>query len=163
MDSQAVHMRSRSTCNTRRIAAAFSLAAKVARSDVFGEDNDRWLPKNHQDDARLPFLGYVGADFRPGGIVLMAINPGGGRDKYKKTKEDERLCPALERLRDSSSQTAAIAAEDVFKNYIEVLPTWNLWRSVNPVLNATSTDINSIAFLNAVPFRTKGDDTAFFK
>ena len=151
------HMKSRQISYAGSIAEAFSAAAKVARSDVFGADNDRWLPKNFQDNARLPFLGYVGASFRTGGVVLMAINPGGGSDKYKKTVEDERLCPALQRLQDSSPQMAAVAAGEVFQNYIEVLPTWNLWRIVNPVLKATDTDINSIAFLNVVPFRTKGD------
>lgn len=127
-------MKLRSTSYADSVAAAFSAAAKAARSDVFGADNDCWLPKNHQDDARLPFLGYVGANFCPGGGVLMAINPGGGSDKYKKTAEDRRLCPALQRLQDSSSQMAAVAAGEVFQNYMEVLPTWNLF-----------------------PFRTKGD------
>ena len=136
---------------------AFSTAAKVTRSEVFGTDNDRWLPINNQDDAKLPFLGYVGANFRPGGIILMAINPGGGTDKYIRTKEDERLCPKLKRLKSSTSKTAEIAVSRLFQSYIEIVPTWNLFRIINPVLEATNSDLSSIALLNLVPFRTRGD------
>ncbi len=64
----------------------------------------------------------------------------------------------MAKLRDGLPATAAIVLEQVFQTYISVLPTWNLWRIVGPILTALDTDINSIAFLNAVPFRTKGDN-----
>ncbi len=106
--------------------------------------------------ARLPFIGYVGPDFRPGGFVLMAINPGGGNFD-RRTAEDNRLCPALHRLQNASTQETRGAFADLVQVYLDVVPTWNLWRIFSPILEALNTNIRAVAFLNVVPFRTKGD------
>ncbi len=81
--------------------------------------------------ARLPFIGYVGPDFRPGGFVLMAINPGGGNFD-RRTAEDNRLCPALHRLQNASTQETRGAFADLVQVYLDVVPTWNLWRIFSP-------------------------------
>ena len=56
-------------------------AVRVSRSDVFGTA-DKQLPISESGDALVPQIGFIGQDYRPGGTILLGINPGGGGDTY---------------------------------------------------------------------------------
>lgn len=104
------------------------------------------------------FAGYVGADYRPGGTVLLAVNPGGGGDAYRtRSADDEVLFPLLQAFRDSDPDRAGPFFDVIASAFIDIVRRWNLWRILAPTLDATGAAIDSIAFLNAVPYRIRGD------
>lgn len=133
---------------------AFVQRIKVSRAAVFGPD-DPQLPNSEQQDADIPQLGYIGKNYRKGGDILLGINPGGGRDAYRRTPEDGRLLPRIAALRDGSHSNADLDA--VFEICMENMRTWNLWRIVEPVLGALGKGQDEIAYLNWCPFRTRND------
>jgi len=54
------------------------------------------------------------------------------------------------------SKDASIdALKAVFDKYAANMRTWNLWRIVEPVLNACGSSQTEIAYLNWCPFRTR--------
>ena len=143
--------------NSDRYADFFRRCTLVARADIFGTNDP--IPKHLQDDAHTMFAGYVGPRYRPGGTVIMAVNPGGGGDAYvRRTAQDEIFFPLLQAYKSSSGDQAALAFERINGRFANsILPNWNLWRIFGPVLDAAGAELDDIAFLNAVPYRTRGD------
>lgn len=88
----------------------------------------------------------------------MGINPGGGGDAYQRTPEDARLYPLLAKFRKSEAE-AVETFEAINRECLAVIPTWNLFRIVKPTLDALGIEFAACAYLNAVPYRTRGDRT----
>lgn len=139
------------------IALAFLRSARVSREDLYGVGRDRQLPRHLVEDARLPLLGFAGPRYAAGGVVLLAINPGGGGDSYKRTPEDEELLPLIEAFRNSSAAEASWRFDAMSSNYRVQMQTWNLWRIFHPVLEACGKELEDVSFLNCFPYRTAGD------
>lgn len=116
-------------------------------------------PVNLPEDAETMFAGYVGLNFTPGdGLVFLAINPGGGGDAYiTRTPEDELLYPLLGEFKRSTGDEVRERFEDVNAAFTRVLPHWNLWRIFAPTLAAAGRELDEIAYLNVVPYRTRQD------
>lgn len=134
----------------------FRRNARVGRHEIFGSDDP--IPLNLQEDARTMFAGYVGPGYRPGGVVLLAVNPGGGGDAYaRRTPEDERFFPLLKAFRDCGEEEAEALFARINEEFASVLPRWNLWRILKPTLDAAGVGLSEVAYLNAVPYRTRGD------
>jgi hypothetical protein len=143
-----------------RIALEFHRASQISREELYVKSDDPQLPIVCQDDARLPSLGFVGKSYIVGGICLMAINSGGGGDTYTRTPEDEILYTLIEKFKAEDDSIARIKAFEVMsKTYSSQAQEWNIRRIIMPVLKACNSDINSIAYLNTFPFRTRGDNT----
>ncbi len=76
------------------LAIEFQRVAQIRRASLYGTEKDPQLPAHLVEDARVPFLGFCGPNYKPGGVVLLAINPGGGGDAYvSRTREDQVLIP----------------------------------------------------------------------
>ena len=105
------------------------------------------------------FAGYVGRQYRPGkGVVLLGINPGGGGDAYsQRTTEDRIFYPLLHAFKNAPPLDAMGAFERVNEYFARVLPSWNIWRIVEPALNSVGADIDKVAYMNLVPYRTRQD------
>ncbi|BAE49448.1 hypothetical protein amb0644 [Paramagnetospirillum magneticum AMB-1] len=101
------------------------------------------------------FAGYVGGSYRPGGIVLLAVNPGGGGDAYQQTAEDVVFYPLLKAFRDCAPEKAEALFGRINDEFASVLPRWNLWRILKPTLDAAGVGLDEVAYLNAVPYRTR--------
>lgn len=129
-------------------------AVRLNRSDVFGAD-DRQMPTSEPIDALVPQIGFVGNDYRPGGTILLGINPGGGGDTYRRTAQDSRLLPLITSLRDVEASPDAL--NKMFDLYAANMRTWNLWRIAAPVIEACGHGQSEIVYLNWCPFRTRGD------
>ncbi|EDP62605.1 hypothetical protein BAL199_13718 [alpha proteobacterium BAL199] len=131
--------------------------AKVDRPAIFGADDPR--PVNLPQDAETMFAGAVGPRYRPGGLVFLAINPGGGGDTYtRRTPEDERFYPLLQAFKSRENAADGMSEfEAINRAFAESLRRWNLWRILSPCLDAAGMDLDEIAYLNAVPYRTRGD------
>lgn len=142
----------------RRIASRFKENTRISRDQIFGHLSDKYRPLNLRKDAEVMFAGYVGANYRPGGCVVLAINPGGGGDAYaKRTQEDEVFYPLLYALKLAVSPKTLEAFERVNSAFEPIVQCWNLWRILGPTIDATSYRLDQIAYLNAVPYRTKED------
>lgn len=131
--------------------------AQVDRRDIFGVDDPR--PINLPEDAATMFAGAIGSRYRPGGLVFLAINPGGGGDSYtRRTPEDELFYPMLQAFKSSDEATCRMADfEAINRAFAEALRRWNLWRILAPCLDAAGMDLDETAYLNAVPYRTRND------
>lgn len=140
------------------LALAFHRSARVTRTALYGTPDDLQLPLNLQSDARVPFLGFCGPRYKEGGVVFLAINPGGGGDAYaSRTPQDIELIPLIERFVAATPEVAPKAFEMMCTSYSAQVQTWNLWRILRPTLEACRTTIEHVSYLNLFPYRTARD------
>lgn len=140
------------------VVRAFHLTAKLSRSEVF--DDDRLMPTSAVIDAATAAPGWVGADWMPGGTLLVAINPGGGGDKYRINPTDRKLYDAIRFFRDAPEPRQAKLMRRMSDIAIEVQASHNIRRVVNAVFDAGGLPPPHWAFLNVLPFRTREDKRA---
>ena len=62
----------------------------------------------------------------------------------------------LKAFRDCGDEAEALFAR-INEEFASVLPRWNLWRILKPTLDAAGVGLHEVAYLNAVPYRTRGD------
>ena len=70
---------------------------------VFRTHASRLMNRNWAD--RLPQPGYMGARYRPGGLVFVSMNPGAG-PQAGLSADDQRQYGTLQRLRDADEGAA---------------------------------------------------------
>jgi hypothetical protein len=141
------------------IVSAFHQTVSLGRSDVF--EDDRLMPQCTVADANTAAPGWVGRDWAPGGTLLMAINPGGGGDRYRINPTDVRLYGLIRAFRSAEglpSQAAALRA--LSDTWLQIQATHAISRVISAVLDATGGTLHSSAFLNILPFRTREDKPA---
>jgi len=132
--------------------------AAISRTEIFGTAEPQSRPLNLQADAALMFPGYVGPQYRRGGPLLLAINPGGGKDSYKvRTRADGEFYPILEAFHWCGADRARAHFEAMNAGWVRNMRMWNLRRILEPVLDALGCSVDGVAFLNAVPYRTRED------
>lgn len=137
---------------------AFQHAMNVPRSALYLADSDPQMPRYLPNDARSPFLGFCGAKWTTGGILLLAINPGGGGDTYQnRTPQDTELIPLIQEFRSTPSSQAPEAFERMCNSYRRQVQAWNLWRILAPTLDACGCTIEEVCYLNIFPYRTAKD------
>jgi hypothetical protein len=127
------------------------------RSVVFGEaDIPPVLDTSFLDRAATPT--WVGPRYRTGGVVLMALNPGGGAAIRRgwAHENDEKCARALKCILDECTEDAYLHWRD--KVYREYIPTWNTWLSISAVLEALSLELDDIAWGDLIPFRMEGGE-----
>jgi hypothetical protein len=130
----------------------------VTRLDLCGSLPDRQMPVHLSEDAQVPFLGFAGPNYRPGGVLLLAINPGGGTEKYiKRPPQDAELIPYILAFMASEPPVVESSFTAMSSSYMKQAKTWNLWGIVQPVLDACSKGPDEVAFANVFPFRTYKD------
>ena len=140
------------------LANEFQRVAQVGRASLYGTKQDAQMPINLIEDARIPFLGFCGPRYQPGGVVLLAINPGGGGDSYvNRTQEDQALIPLIESFLKASSSQVESAFRRMCDEYSKMVQTWNLRRILVPTIEACGLTIDQVCYLNCFPYRTAGD------
>jgi hypothetical protein len=142
----------------QEVIDAFHATATVKRSDIF--DDERLTPLTALIDAQTAAPGWVGRDWAPGHTVLMAINPGGGGDHYRRNPTDEGLYSLIRAFRDAAVADRGRALQEMSDAWIQIQSSHNIWKVVDAVLNTTKSDPSRSAFLNILPFRTRQDKPA---
>ena len=138
------------------VAKQFHANVHVCRETIFGSADP--IPLNLSSDAKTMFAGYVGSEYKPGGIILLAINPGGGGDSYtQRSAEDQSLYPLLTAFKEADEETCLEEFEAINSVLEKAIRSWNLRRIMGPVLAAVGASLSSICYMNAVPYRTRGD------
>jgi hypothetical protein len=145
--------------NRETLASHFHRIANISRAEIFGASDAELRPTNLPDDANTMFAGYVGINYRKGrGLLLLAINPGGGGDAYtQRTPEDGAFYPLLVQLKTSSPEKSCEAFDRINNAFVGIVQRWNLWRVLQPTLEAAGRSIDEVAYMNVVPYRTRGD------
>ena len=141
------------------LAIHFHDIVQISRDEIFGISDVKCAPINLPIDTGTMFAGYVGRLYEPGkGLLLLAINPGGGGDKYtKRTPEDEIFFPLLIDFKFTKGTGVQKAFERVNESFVPIVKRWNLWRILEPTLEAAGKTIEDVAYMNVVPYRTRGD------
>lgn len=120
---------------------------------IFGSEAERLLNRNWGD--RVPQPGYVGPNYRPGGLIFVSMNPGGG-PKEGLGDEDLRMYEALQRLRNCKTAQAIKSFAALAHLLQAVMPTWKIYKVfVAPVLEYSHSDFSAVAYLNLLKWRTK--------
>lgn len=146
-----------------KLAQRFHAVSNVSRSEIFGVADSRCMPINLHADATTMFAGYVGPRFTSGrGLLFLAINPGGGGDAYTtRTHEDAHehavFYPLLEGLRTAALGAILTAFEQVNDAFPSIVKAWNIWKILGPTLTASCRSLDQVAYMNIVPYRTRGD------
>jgi hypothetical protein len=137
------------------IIDAFSQTAKLTRESL--NLPATLMPLTVQEDARTAAPGWIGSNWK-GGTLMVGINPGGGGDAYRRNPTDDRLYALLRAVREAGSkeqQRDALMAAS--KAWISIQRTHNIWRIIEAILSATGEDVEQVAFMNIMPFRTRMD------
>jgi hypothetical protein len=110
------------------IARHFHSITAISREELFGVRESRYRPVHLPLDASTMFAGYVGDGYVPGnGILLLAINPGGGGDAYDaRTREDEVFYPLLSAFKECTKAETEIRFENVNSAFAQIVQAWNL-------------------------------------
>ena len=145
--------------NRREIAECWQDHVRISRKEIFGSADEECTPKHLSDDAATMFAGYIGADYRPGvGLLLLAINPGGGGDAYKyRTAEDHVFIPLLTNLKQARPSELLESFESVNTAFMHIVMGWKIWTILEPTLDAAGVAIGDVAYMNIVPYRTRGN------
>lgn len=140
------------------ILDAFHAVSRLRRGDLFVDD--KLLPITALEDAHTPAPGWVGARWA-GGTLLVGINPGGGGDEYRRNSTDDELYNRLREFTAAQSESGkASAFECASKTWMSLQRTHNIWRIIQPILDATGERNDEVAFINILPFRTRMDRAA---
>ena len=145
----------------REICKLWHDSVQIEREVIFGPCDAKYRPLHLADDANTMFAGFVGRRYRSGaGILLLAINPGGGGDAYRsRTGEDEHFYPLLRAFKRATPEHALEAFERVNDTFAEIVSHWNVWKIIKPTLKAAGKALDEVAFMNLVPYRTRADKT----
>ena len=139
------------------VSRAFQAALRVSREQLF--EAERGLPVSLADSAQTPYLGWVGARYS-GGTVLIGKNPGGGGDsQVVATGYDLKVEQELKALRDGSEGEAVPRLAQLTRTFHEQLPTIGMGVLLNRVLAATGETLEDVAFFNICPYRTRNDES----
>lgn len=139
------------------VSRAFRAALRVSREQLF--EAERGLPVSLADSAQTPYLGWVGARYS-GGTVLIGKNPGGGGDsQVAATGFDLKVEQELKDLRDGSEDEAVLRLAQLTRTFHEQLPTIGMGVLLNRVLAATGETRENVAFFNICPYRTRNDES----
>jgi hypothetical protein len=141
------------------LAKHFHGLTQISREEIFGVADIGRAPINLQDDAATMFAGYVGSKYQPNkGLLLLAINPGGGGDaREHRTPEDEIFYPKLNIFKRASPTSIVETFEDVNAAFVSIVQGWNLWTILEPTLKASGRSLDEVAFMNVIPYRTRND------
>lgn len=140
-----------------RAARAFQVAMRVTRAELF--DSERSLPVSLADAIHTPYLGWVGKSYQ-GGTVLIAKNPGGGGDsQVEATALDAKVISQLKALRDGEDTSFTGLLDELTETYHAQLPTIGMGVLLNRVLARAGETLDSVAFFNVCPYRTRNDES----
>jgi hypothetical protein len=141
------------------VVNAFHTAVSAKRDAIF--DDDRLTPISAIQDAVTPAPGWVGKNWKSGGTLLMAINPGGGGDNYRVNPTDARLYGLIRDFRAArSAEERGAGLRKLSDAWIQIQASHNIRRIIDAVFKALGTDAHQTAFLNVLPFRTREDRPA---
>jgi hypothetical protein len=140
------------------VAERWHQIVQVSREKIFGVLDEKCRPIDRGDDADTMFAGYVGKDYVPGDCLIVPINPGGGGNSARNSQEDDRFYELLRAFKNSNNENLKTGFEAINQAFVPLVQTWPIWTILEPTIQAAGRKLNHIAYLNAVPYRTREND-----
>jgi len=145
------------------LARSWRNRATVSRAEVFGVE-DPLRPNSNLSDVDTAAPGMVGPNYQLGGIVLLSINPAGGKDDAVGSTADKKMYQTFRDLRVASPPESVNCFETLNNTFQDELPGWAIYgRHIAPILNALNASLTEIAYIYVIPFRTRGDKAALIR
>ena len=139
--------------------STFHSVVQVERGAIFGADDQQvWLPKSLMDDAKVMCPAYLGEEYAERGLVLVGINPGGGKDNPPiRNGGDALVYPAIQEFKTASNARAMDTYVHRFRPNFEVaLQSWQIYpQHIRPILHASKSALANMAYLNILPYRCR--------
>ena len=145
------------------VAAFWHECASIRREAIFGLADalrPTYRDRSLQWQVDVAAVGYVGIDYEPGGVVMLSVNPAGGKNTLEPNPASDRMYECLLAFRDSKPNDGLRSAfEGSHEAFRRSFPNWTITRKhYNKILTKLGTRFDEIAFLYVVPFRTRGDN-----
>ena len=148
-----------------QVAELWHEGARLSRKDVFGQ-NDELRPEyenghlNWQTD--VVAVGMVGTDYRPGGLILLSVNPAGGKAEFGSNDLSDKTYERYKDLRRTGNPLSRFEKSN--RALIASVPRWRITRQYyNRILESTGKRLSDVSLLYVVPFRTSGDNGSAMK
>ena len=144
------------------VAELWHECAQLSRRDIFGPaDKLRPKYKRHSLGWQIDVatFGMVGGDYDQNGVVILSVNPAGG--KYDNTSDflDDRVYERFRDVRDPSPNASARETFEAINDaYRSAMPRWTITRHYRKIWTALGKHVDDFSFLQVVPFRTAGDN-----
>jgi hypothetical protein len=108
--------------------------------------------RNSNPGDNLPQPGFVGAKYRSGSVLFIAMNPGG----KGLSAETAQVHQVIEQLQCASAGSLLDAFEALNGVHRIVVPNWKIFVNfVRPILDCTGLTIDDIAYINLLKWRTR--------
>ncbi len=114
------------------------------------------LLRNQQKDDWIAQPGYVGAKYKPGGLLFVGMNPG-GTTIGEISEEDRQQLLLLTRLKESSQRSRLAAFEELNRDLSKSMKKWAIFQAVKRILDALDMNFSEVAYLNLLKWRTKDE------
>lgn len=142
------------------IARSARARAATTRSSIFGSA-DVLMPISETVDAATAAPGFIGPNYGPGGVLILSINPAGGKDNRVSGPDDKRMYAAFRTLAAASDELLVPAFHDLNRLILAQMPGWRVFNQhTSPVLDALDVRLEQVAYVYVVPFRTRDDQGA---
>ena len=145
-----------------QVARLWCQCARLTRTDIFGPEDllrpTYATPGNLERQIDIAAVGMVGADYKPGGLAFLSINPAGGSERSRTDPLSDRMYHAFEGLRHTTAGAEATAFDQANTAVIASMPNWgSMGRYLEKIRDAMKWNYDDIAYLYVVPFRTRSD------
>lgn len=145
-----------SQCFSQDIVNAFQSVAQLKRSDVFQGSVKRPISAQAHADVAVP--GWLGPKWVAGSDLLVGVNPGGGSDSYRINPTDNALYDATKQFAlTEPGSSAATELSNLTEVYLHCQTTHQIRHLISAILLHTGKTHEESAFINIVPFRTRGN------
>jgi hypothetical protein len=130
------------TAFAAQVALLWQEILRCDHADMFADARNDAIDRAHGYD-RLPQPGFVGRRYQPGGILLIAQNPGNDPIGKGEGQLDLAQYTPLRRLRDAKNRREAIRASRHLIDTLEpIMQKWNIIRVVaQKLLRALGLDL----------------------
>lgn len=136
------------------ITEQFWANAQTPRSTIFGAAER--LLAGPRTDARDMWPGYVGPNYRAGGLVLVAHYPAGGTAAYPgsvRAERDDEFYKLIAAFKSAGPETRLAAFERLNEHVEELISYWRMFKVISLVLDAADVTLRDVALINLVPYR----------
>ena len=143
-----------------KIALASHNIIKANRSTFFGaEDFNIWMPEYQQDDCKVMCPPFVGNNYKKGGMILVGINPGGGKFKSEvKTINDRKLYEKIHTFHQIDTLIEQYYWEEFIPTFLEIKPKLTIFsQHIKLILNCANFSLNDVSYFNILPYRCRND------
>ncbi len=148
-----------------QLAELWHEGSKLTRKDIFGPSDElRPEYENHRLNWQTDVVavGMVGKNYKPDGLILLSVNPAGGKEEFSSDDLSDKVYERYRGLQNTSNSLRRF--EDSNKALLASIPGWRITTQYYyKILEAAGKHLIDVSFLYVVPFRTRCDNGSSMK